>query len=52
MADDKQQKNINKNKEGLSEEQMCQTGKSFEDVLPYLLSGDADDLSTEFTDKV
>lgn len=33
-------------------EQPCQTGKTFEDLLPYLLSGEADDLSTEFTSKI
>ncbi len=32
-------------------ENPCLTGKSFEDVLSYLLSGEADDLSAELANK-
>ncbi|HEX2985994.1 MAG TPA: hypothetical protein VHO71_04190 [Caproiciproducens sp.] len=39
-------------KDSQSEEEMCQTGKSYEEILPYLLSGEADDLSLEFTSKI
>lgn len=33
-------------------ESMSQAGKSFDEVLPYLLSGEADDLSNDFTMKL
>lgn len=33
-------------------EPMSQAGKSFDEVLPYLLSGEADDLSNDFTMKL
>jgi hypothetical protein len=46
--DNKQRAGLDRKKQ--TPEQACQTGKSYEDVLPYLMSGEADDLSTEFTD--
>ncbi len=33
-------------------ESMSQAGKSFEEILPYLVSGESDDLSNDFTMKL
>ncbi|MDD3693052.1 MAG: hypothetical protein PHX02_04025 [Oscillospiraceae bacterium] len=43
-----------KSKTNVSAEQnkMSQKGKSMEEMLPYLLSGESDDLSNEFFDKI
>ncbi len=46
MTDDKQQ--LNQNQKSQSAEQISQTGKSYEDVLPYLLSGESDDFPADF----
>lgn len=38
-------------KKGMPESaEMSQAGKSFQDILPYLLSGESDDLSSEVFD--
>jgi len=55
MTDDKQNKpsvwNGSTNAETAGEP-MNQAGKTFEDMFPYLLSGESDDLSSEFTAKL
>ena len=33
-------------------EKLSQVGKSPEEILPYLLSGESDDLSIDFTEKL
>ncbi len=34
------------------EEKMSQTGKSYDEMALYLMSGESDDFSTEYTNKI
>lgn len=38
--------------DSLESEDFSQAGKSYSDMLPYLLSGDADDIPMEFVNQI
>ena len=46
------QSNINEANNTISENSITMAGKTPEEVLPYLLSGEPDDLSHEFFDTI